>query len=331
MTKVAFFSTKPYDRLSFKDRFSKHQIQASFLDSHLDKTTANIAAGHTVVCAFVNDCIDSEVLKIFKQIGVQMVALRSAGFNHVDLKTAQELGIKIARVPAYSPHAVAEHTLALVLCLNRKIHKAYNRIREGNFALNGLLGFDMHTKTVGILGTGKIGTITAKLFKSFGCRVIAHDLEQSQELIDAGVNYVSLDQIFREASIISLHLPLNRATKHIIDSASIEKMQPGVMIVNTSRGGLINTKAVIAGLKSKKIGNLAIDVYEEEENLFFDDHSGEVIGDDTFSRLLTFPNVLITGHQAFFTETALNNIADTTVQNIVDFSGGKTLKNEVKL
>jgi D-lactate dehydrogenase len=253
--------------------------------------------------------------------GIRLIALRSAGFNNVDLKAARELGLTVARVPAYSPHAVAEHTIALLLALNRKIHRAYNRVREGNFALDGLLGFDLYGKTVGVVGTGKIGAIVARILMGFGCEVIAVDPYPNENCISSGVRYVTWEQLCASSDIITLHCPLTPATRHLVDAAALKKMKRGVMLINTSRGAVIDTRAVIDGLKNNTIGNLGLDVYEEEADLFFEDLSEHFIADDVFARLLTFPNVLVTGHQAFFTTEALRNIAETTIANITSFEG----------
>ena len=263
--------------------------------------------------------------------GTRLIALRCAGFNNVDLKAAAELGMTVVRVPAYSPYAVAEHTVALILTLNRKLHRAYNRVREGNFSLDGLLGFDLHGRTVGIVGTGKIGRIVGQILQGFGCKILAYDLYPNPEFEASGAQYVEPLELAAKSDIITLHCPLTPETHHIVNAETINYIKPGVMLVNTSRGALIDTKAIIDGLKSKKIGYLALDVYEQEEDLFFEDLSNEVIQDDVFQRLLTFPNVIITGHQAFFTENALKNIAETTLSNITDFEKGKSCPNQVSL
>jgi D-lactate dehydrogenase len=326
--KVAFFSARKYEPPFFNES-AGNDVRFTYLETRLSKDTVGLAAGHDAVCVFVNDEVDAAVLRHLHQLGIKAVALRCAGFNNVDIKTANSLGIKVVRVPAYSPYSVAEHTIALILTLNRKTHKAYNRVREGNFTLDGLMGFDLHGKTVGLIGTGKIGECTARILVGFGCRVLAYDLVPNAECEAIGVSYVSLDELYKQCDIISLHCPLTPDTYHMIGQDSISKMKQGVMIVNTSRGGLIDTKAVIQGLKSGKIGYLAIDVYEEESDLFFDDLSDKVIADDVFIRLSTFHNVLITGHQAFFTVNAMQNIADTTVANIKELAAGCALSNEV--
>ncbi|HSC34151.1 MAG TPA: 2-hydroxyacid dehydrogenase, partial [Thermodesulfobacteriota bacterium] len=281
------------------------------------------------VCVFVNDTLNPEVLKYLSEHGTRLVALRCAGFNNVDLFAAAELGITVVRVPSYSPEAVAEHTVALVLSLNRKVHRAYARVREGNFSLEGLLGFNLHDKTIGIIGTGKIGFALAKIMKGFGCTVLAFDPYPNPECRALGVIYTDASGLFKESDIITLHCPLTPATHHLIDSKALAKMKRGVMLINTSRGAVIDTKAVIGALKSGKIGYLGLDVYEEEGDLFFEDLSNEVIQDDVFARLLTFPNVLITGHQAFFTREALQAIAETTLSNIADFEKGESCINQI--
>jgi D-lactate dehydrogenase len=317
--RVAVFSTRPYDRQFLTEANASAAHELTFFEARLDAQTTELSKGFDALCAFVNDSLDSQALKQVADGGVRLVALRAAGFNNVDLAAANELGVAIARVPAYSPHAVAEHTLALALTLNRKLHKAYNRVREGNFALDGLLGFDVFGKTVGVIGTGEIGGLVAKQFQGFGCEVLATDPSPSPELQAAGVRYVAADALFAASDIISLHCPLTPATRHLVDSRAIARMKPGVMLINTSRGAVVDTRAVIAGLKRGAIGSLAIDVYEEEADLFFQDRSDEVIDDDVFARLLTFPNVLVTGHQGFFTREALEAIARTTIANLTAF------------
>ena len=316
--KVAVFSTKRHDRQSLSDANDAagkpHEL--SFLEAHLDARTAALAAGASAVCIFVNDHVDRATLTTLQEQGVRLVVLRSAGFNNVDLNAAEELGIRVARVPAYSPWAVAEHAAALILALNRKTHRAYARVREGNFALDGLLGFDLHGRTVGLVGVGRIGSVMANIMTGFGCRIIAYDPVPNSEMESIGGRHVSLDELFATSDIISLHCPLTPETRHLIDAAALERMKRGVMLINTSRGAVVDTRALIDGLKSGKIGYLGLDVYEEEGDLFFEDLSDQVIQDDVFARLLTFPNVLITGHQGFFTEDALKAIAETTVANL---------------
>ena len=319
--KVAVFSTKRHDRQSLSDANDaagkSHEL--SFLEAHLDARTAALATGASAVCIFVNDNVDRATLTTLQEQGVRLVVLRSAGFNNVDLNAAEELGIRVARVPAYSPWAVAEHAAALILALNRKTHRAYARVREGNFALDGLLGFDLHGRTVGLVGVGRIGLVMANIMTGFGCRVIAYDPVPNSEMESIGGRHVSLDELFATSDIISLHCPLTPETRHLIDAAALERMKRGVMLINTSRGAVVDTRALIDGLKSGKIGYLGLDVYEEEGDLFFEDLSDQVIQDDVFARLLTFPNVLITGHQGFFTEDALKAIAETTVANLTAF------------
>lgn len=329
--RVAFFSTKPYDEHFFKAANRGHGHELRFLESRLSVQTAQLARGAVVVCAFVNDELSAAVLDRLAQQEVRLIALRSAGYNNVDLDAAQELGMTVVRVPAYSPHSVAEHTVGLMLTLNRKLHRAYNRVREGNFALDGLLGFELHSRTVGIVGTGKIGFNVAKILLGFGCKVIAYDPYPNEAARDAGVEYVPLDELFRQSDIITLHSPLTKETYHMINAHTINMMKPNVMIINTSRGGLIDTPVVIEALKSGRIGSLGLDVYEEESELFFQDLSSQLIQDDVFARLLTLPNVVITGHQAFFTQEALENIAETTLANISAFARGERSGNEVVL
>ena len=327
--KVAFFSTKTYDRTFFDAANRHHDHVLVYFESRLNTQTARLARDFDAVCAFVNDRVDQEVISILAEGGVKLIALRSAGFNHVDLDAAREHKITVARVPAYSPNAVAEHTLALILSLNRKIHRAYNRVREGNFALDGLLGFDLHRRTIGIIGTGKIGQVFAQLMTGFGCTLLGYDPYPNQECEQIGLRYVELDELFAQSDVISLHCPLTPETHHIIDAQALSTMRDGSMLINTSRGGLVDTRAVIDALKSEKLGALGLDVYEEESELFFEDLSSQVLHDDVFARLLTFPNVIITGHQGFFTAEALSNIADTTIENLTAFAGGEGTLHKV--
>ncbi len=322
--RIAVFSTKSYDEhfLDQANREHGHGHELSFFEPRLVEETVSLARGYRAVCPFVNDRLDATILAALKEGGTELVALRSAGFNHVDLEAADELGLCVSRVPAYSPNAVAEHTLALLLGLNRRIARAYNRVRDGNFSLEGLLGFDLHGKTVGIIGTGRIGVVFAELLQGFGCTVLAHD-PHPNEAAERVVTYVPLEELFARSHVVSLHCPLTPETHHLINSEAVSRMRDGVMLINTSRGRLVDTLAVIDGLKSGRIGSLALDVYEEEENLFFQDLSEQVILDDAFTRLLTFPNVLITGHQAFFTREALTNIAETTLANVTAFEKGE--------
>jgi len=329
--KVAVFSAKPYDKKFLQQANQEHNHELKFFTPNLNSETVDLATGFEAVCVFVNDRLDASVINTLHQQGIRLIALRCAGYNNVDLDAAQKLGMVVVRVPAYSPYAVAEHAIALILTLNRKIHRAYNRAREGNFALNGLLGFDLHGRTVGIVGTGKIGRLAGKILHGFGCCVLAYDLYPNEEFAYNYGEYVALEKLLQQSDIISLHCPLTEQTHHLIDDKAISMMKTGVMLVNTSRGGLIDTQAVIKGLKSKQIGYLALDVYEQESDIFFEDMSGEIIQDDLFERLLTFPNVIITGHQAFFTVDALNNIAQTTLSNITEIEQNKDCLNEVSI
>lgn len=327
--RVAVFSTKPYDERFLAAAAEGTDLELEFLEARLSASTTRLADDVDAICAFVNDDLSAGVLLRLKDAGVRLIALRSAGFNHVDLDAARSLGLTVVRVPAYSPQSVAEHTLALMLALDRKIHRAHARVREGNFALEGLLGFDIGTRTVGIVGTGKIGVAVARLLAGFGSRLLGYDVAENPDAKALGVEYVALEELFRQSDVITLHAPLNPHTHHMIDAFAIAIMRPGVMLINTSRGALIDTTAVIEGLKTGKIGHLGLDVYEEEADLFFEDLSDRVIQDDVFSRLLTFPNVLITGHQAFFTTDALQAIAETTIANIVSFAAGEESGNEL--
>jgi len=321
--KLVLFSAKPYERDAFESANREHGHDLHFLEARLTGDTAALADGSPAVCAFVNDVLDETVLRRLHEGGVGLVALRSAGFNHVDVAEAERLGLEVARVPEYSPSAVAEHTVALMLTLNRKLHRAYRRVAEQNFSLNGLLGFDMRGKTVGVLGTGSIGTAVCRILRGFGCRLLAFDPRKSPECEALGVEYVELERLYRESDIVTLHCPLSPQTRHLIGREALAAMKPGVMIVNTSRGAVIDTRAAIDSLKAKHIGSLGIDVYEEEGDLFFRDLSDDVISDDVFARLMTFPNVVITAHQGFFTREALANIADTTLRNLTEFAAGE--------
>ncbi|MET0397084.1 MAG: 2-hydroxyacid dehydrogenase [Longimicrobiaceae bacterium] len=321
--RIAVFSTRRYDRESMEAANATHGHELVFLEPRLTPETAPLARGFPAVCAFVNDQLPAGVLRTLAEGGTGLVALRSAGFNHVDLRAAGELGMTVTRVPAYSPYAVAEHAVGLILALDRKIHRAYNRVREGNFSLDGLLGFDLHGRTVGVVGTGKIGEVFARMMAGFGCRLLAADPYPRPEVAALGVRYVPLDTLFAEADVVALHCPLTPETHHVVDAAALARMKDGVMLVNTGRGALVDTRAVIDALKRGKIGALGLDVYEEEAELFFEDHSGDVIADDVFARLLTFPNVLVTAHQGFFTEEALRAIAETTLANVSAFERGE--------
>lgn len=328
--KIAMFSTKPYDRRFFESANDASGHDLTFFEPRLTLETASLSAGFDAVCVFVNDTADAAVLEKLASQGTRLIALRCAGYNNVDLAAADRLGVTVARVPVYSPYAVAEHTLALILALNRKVHRAYNRVREGNFAIEGLLGFDLNGKTVGLVGTGRIGQIMAKICTGFGCAVIAFDMKPDAACEAMGVRYVGFEQLVETSDILSLHCPLTPKTHHLISADVVAKMKPGVMLVNTSRGGLIDAQAVIGGLKSGRIGSVALDVYEEEGDVFFEDLSGEVLQDDVLARLLTFSNVLITSHQAFFTQEAMREIAKTTLANATGFvSGGIEAANVV--
>lgn len=318
--KTTVFSTKSYDRRFLDGANAAAGHELAYVEARLSAETAPLADGAEAVCAFVNDRIDRPVLARLAAARIRLVALRCAGFNNVDLAAARELGIAVARVPAYSPHSIAEHTIALILSLDRKIHRAWARVREGNFALDGLLGFDLRGRPVGLVGTGRIGVETARILAGFGCRLLGHDPAPSPEFEALGGRYLPLGELLGEADIVSLHCPLTPATRHLIDAEAITAMKPGAMLINTSRGAVIDTRAVIGGLKSGRIGALGLDVYEEEADLFFENLSDQAIQDDVFARLLTFPNVLITGHQGFFTVEALSAIAETTIANISAFA-----------
>lgn len=326
--KIACYSCQPFDK-TYLFGANDNRYELHCWDTHLNEITASMAASFKVVSCFVNDCLNAEVIKNLSKQGVEFIVLRSAGFNHVDLAACKKYGIRVARVPRYSPYAVAEHAVGLVLTLNRKLNRAYNRIREHDFSLHGLLGFDLHGKTVGVIGTGQIGSQFAKIMLGFGMHVLATDPCEDELLAAAGVKYVALDVLLRDSHVISLHCPLNTTTRHLIDAAAIAKTRAGFMLINTSRGALVDTPATISALKSGHLGYLGVDVYEEEQGLFFEDHSDQVINDDIFARLLTFPNVIVTGHQAFFTEEALKNIAKTTINNIEEYEAGVPLTNEV--
>jgi len=328
--KVAFFDTHGFERPVFAEESRDFGHQIMHFEARLGEQTASLATGFPVVCAFVNDRLAAPILEKLASGGTRLIALRCAGFNNVDLEAAAKWGIRVVRVPEYSPHAVAEHAVALILSLDRKIHRAHARVREGNFSLEGLVGFDLHGMTVGVVGTGRIGAVFAKIMLGFGCRVLAYDRAPNAELTGlSGLRYVELPELLRESQIVSLHVPLTPSTRHLIDAGAIERMRPGVMIINTGRGALIDTQALVHGLKSGKIGSAGLDVYEEEEGVFFEDLSNQVLQDDTLARLLTFPNVLMTSHQAFLTTEALSNIARTTLKNISDFEAGASLENEV--
>lgn len=327
--KIAFFNTKQYDQESFDRANSDGSHQIRYFSSHLNLAATSLITDEKVVCAFINDNLDAQVLHKLKQLGVELIALRSAGFNHVDMACAKQLSLPVVRVPAYSPFSVAEHAVGLLLCLNRGIHRAHNRIREGDFSLRNLMGFDLHGKTVGIIGTGKIGQAFANIMLGFGCKVLAYDRVQNEQCVKTGITYVPLDDLLNQSQVISLHCPLTPDTHHLIDQKALEKMCDGVTIINTSRGKLVDTKAIISALKTGKVGLLGLDVYEEEEGLFFEDYSEKGIQDDVLARLTTFPNVIITSHQGFFTQEAMLNIAETTLSNITKFALDGSIQNSV--
>ncbi len=323
--KIAFYDTKPYDKIWFDKLNEKYGYKIKYYEDKLNADTAVLAKGYDAVCAFVNDTIDKDAIMELKAEGVKLIAMRCAGYNNVDFKSAYR-NMYVVRVPGYSPYAVAEHAMALLLGVNRKIFRAYNRTREGNFNINGLQGFDLKGKTMGVIGTGRIGQVFMDICKGFGMEVIAYD--PFPKKID-GVQNVTLDELYAKSDIISLHCPLTSDTHHIINEKSIAKMKQGVYIINTSRGGLINTPDLVEGLKDRHIGGAGLDVYEEESAFFFEDMSSDVLTDDTLARLLTFPNVVVTSHQAFFTQEALEAIAETTLHNIKQFEEGKPLENEI--
>lgn len=324
MKRVAFFDTKPYDKKWF-DSLEK-SFEIDYFESRLTSRNAELTKGYDAVVAFVNDRINSKTINKLADNNIKVIAMRCAGYNNINFKVASERGVKVLRVPAYSPYAVAEHTMALLLTLNRKIHKAYNRTRDFNFSLNGLTGFDLNGKTIGVIGTGKIGQVFIKICQGFGMRVLASD---PYPIENPTFEYTDLDTLYRESDVISLHCPLNEQSNHIINAESIEKMRDHVVIINTSRGKLIDSSALLKALKARKIGGACLDVYEEEEAVFFEDRSDDILEDDILARIVTFPNVIITSHQAFLTEEALKNIASTTIQNLEDYFAGKPLVNEV--
>jgi D-lactate dehydrogenase len=329
--KLIMFDARPYDKDAFEAANAPFGHHLTFSSVRLTSETAPLAAGYAAVCAFVNDKLDAATLGILKAGGTTLIALRSAGFDHVDLGAAEKLGMQVTRVPEYSPYAVAEHAVALLLCLDRHIHKAYARVREGNFSLDGLVGFDLNGKTVGVIGTGRIGTVLIRILAGFGCRILAYDAFPQADLAEqVGFSYVPFETLLAQADVISLHVPLSAGSRHLIDATAIARMKPGVMLINTSRGALVDTRALIAGLKCGQLGAVGLDVYEGEAGVFFSDHSERALSDDLLARLLTFPNVLITGHQAFLTDTALRNIADITLESVSAFERGEPLKYAIK-
>jgi D-lactate dehydrogenase len=329
--KIAVFDTHRFDREALERANAAFRQDLYFFEPRLVEETAVLAAGFDAVCSFVNDRLDAATLAVLRGAGVRLIALRSAAFNHVDLEEAARVGLTVVRVPEYSPHAVAEHAVALLLTLNRRIHRAYNRVREANFSLDGLVGFDLHGKAAGVVGTGRIGAALLRILHGFGCRLLAYDLVRDPHLErDLHVRYTALEDLFAEAEIISLHVPLTPATRHLVDARAIAMMKAGVVLINTSRGALIDTPALVAALKRGHIGGAALDVYEEEEGIFFKDLSDRVLQDDVLARLLTFPNTLITSHQGFLTHEALANIAETTLANVRAFERGEPLVNEVR-
>jgi len=328
--KLGVFSTRSYDREFLTRENAAFGHELVFFETRLSQETCCLAHGLPAVCVFVNDQPDAEVLRALAAGGTRLLALRCAGYNNVDLAAAAECGIRVVRVPAYSPHSVAEHTVGLLLTLNRKIHRAWQRIKEGNFSLEGLMGTELRGATAGIVGLGRIGSATAKILLGFGMQVLASDPQPRSEALEAGVRLVSLDELYRESDVISLHCPLNPQTRHMIDARAIDMMKPGVFLINTSRGAVVDTRALIDGLKARKIGAVGLDVYEQEGDLFFEDLSNEIIQDDVFERLLTFPNVVITGHQGFFTAQAMQAIARTTLENVRQFEAGEELVNELR-
>lgn len=330
--RVAVFDIHKFEKEAFDKANIGFGHDLHYFDCRLTSRSAELAKGYDAVCSFVSDHLDSPALETLKKSGIRIVALRSAGFNHVDLKAAAQLSLPVVRVPEYSPYAVAEHAMALILTLNRKIHRAYARVRELNFSLEGLVGFDMHGKTVGVIGTGRIGQAFAKIAHGFGCRVLAYDLVPNGELCDMGVaEFVSLETVYTQSDIISLHVPLTPSTRHMVDAKAISIMKPGVLLINTGRGALIETRCLVDALKAHKIAGAGLDVYEEEDGVFFHDLSCEGISDDLLARLLTFPNVVITSHQAFLTHEALSNIATTTLKNLTQFEKGEKLENQVSV
>ncbi len=326
---ITFYSAKSFDKIYFDQFNPAHQLR--YMEARLDEQTIALSAGSEAVCLFVNDHANAEIIRQLSKQGIRLIALRCAGFNNVDIKTAKECGIPVVRVPAYSPHAIAEHAVALILTLNRKTHKAYNRVRDGNFSLERLTGFDLFGKTVGVVGTGKIGAVFCEIMLGFGCKICAYDVVENESLKSKGVQYCTLPELLATSDMVSLHCPLNDATRHLINAESLKTMKPGAMLINTGRGALIDSKALTGALKSGQLGYLGMDVYEQEENLFSQDLSDTIIPDELILRLMTFPNVLITAHQAYLTEEALSEIARVTLRNIDCFVKGGVLENQITL
>jgi len=328
---LAFFSTQVYDKTFFEKHNKNFGFTIDFHEVSLNETTVELVQRADAICVFVNDKVTRNVIVKLAEKGVKVIALRCAGFNNVDIQAAAAHGLVVVRVPAYSPHAVAEHAVAMIMTLNRKTHKAYNRIREQNFSLNGLMGFDLYGKTIGVIGTGNIGMVFCKIMLGFGCRVLAYDVKQQESMVEAGVIYVGLESLLADSDIISLHCPLNEKTHYLIGKETIRMIKRGAMLINTSRGGLIDSKKVIKALKTGQLGALGIDVYEQEETLFFQNLTDHIITDDIIARLISFPNVLITAHQGFFTQEAMDQIAETTLTNLKDYQSGKPVANEVRI
>jgi D-lactate dehydrogenase len=330
--KVAVFDTHDFERSTLTKANERFSHVLKFLEVKLTPDSALLAKDSDCVCAFTNDCLDMEVLTLLAGEGVKLIALRSAGFNHVNLAAAKKLGLKVVRVPEYSPYSVAEYAVGLILCLNRKIPRAYNRVREGNFSLEGLVGFDLHGKTVGVIGAGRIGKAFIRIMRGFGCRVLVYDPIVNQDFAkEVGCVFSTFQEVIAQADVLSLHIPLSTESTHLIDDEIFKALKPGCILINTGRGALLDTKALIRALKAGTLGGAGLDVYEEEANFFFEDHSGEVLQDDVFCRLMTFPNVLLTSHQGFLTQEALSNIASTTLESIEDFQRKRPLENEILL
>ena len=327
--KVLVFSTRPYDK-EYLEKANRGVHELQYYETRLERRTAELARGFPAVCCFVDDELDAPVLRQLSRGGTKLITLRSTGFNNLNLEVAEELGLTVMRVSQYSPYAVAEFATGMILALSRKIHRAYNRVREGNFLLDGLLGFDIHGKTIGIVGTGRIGSVLAQIMHGFGCRLLGHDVNQNKTCLELGMNYVSLHELLTQSDIVSLHTPLTPQTRHLINRNTLSLMKPGAMLINTSRGALVDTKALVSALEMHRLSAVGMDVYEEESHIYYQDLSEQIISDDVITRLTTFPNVLVTGHQAFFTYEALTMITETTIQNVSDFGAGLTNGNIVE-